>query len=135
MAKPKSDKPKKKYSNDLFSALNWITKKSYNDVTDIVWPNPYMINRWLTMVSGSYAQVVNATSNRWSNQTPISKEAADLAKFFRTILPKSGGFYQYIKKGEGKETEIDDLELTANNMEMSQRELKYYHSTLAEIKN
>lgn len=135
MAKPKSDKPKKKYSNDLFSALNWITKKSFNDVTDIVWPNPYMINRWLTMVSGSYAQIVNATSNRWSNQTPISKEPADLAKFFRIILPKSGGFYQYIKKGSEKEKEIDDLELTANNMEMSQRELKQYYETLDILSN
>ncbi len=131
----KTDKPKKKYSNDLFTALNWITKKSSIATDDVIWPNPYMINRWLTMVSGNYAQIINATSNRWSNQTPISKEPFELAKFFRVILPKSGGFYKYIKKGDDKETEIEDLELTATNMELSQRELKQYHSTLAQINN
>jgi hypothetical protein len=123
---------KKNYSSDLFSYLDWILKKNRKDLDHENLPYPFIVNRWLSMADPNIAQIVNATTNRWINVDGIAKDSLSLAKFMRTILPKSLKRVLYIKKPISEKDNVD-FSNYAKSMQLSKREIEIYEKTLAEL--
>ena len=88
--------------------------------------NQYMINRWTSMYSPNMAILVNNTTN-WLYSTFETKQ--QFYKFVLSIFPKVGRKrIHYIKKiKQDKEEELENLELIAQRLELSQREIKSYY--------
>lgn len=125
---------KPQYKDDLFPYLNWILKKSSKTPEEHSIPSIFITNRWLSMADNSLAQIVNVTFNRWMYKTPLSKENFLAGKFYKTLLPKISCKLSYIKKASSKSKEEDsDANIIANNMELSQREINLYNSTLEQL--
>lgn len=124
---------KKRYSDNLFDCLNWILKKTIKDLSTTQLPSCFIINRWLSMVDKSTAQIVNATTNRWVNKTETYKNSLFLCQFYKTLLPKYTGRINYIKKSQ-KESSISEEPLNFSQLEISQREIDLYNRTLDEMK-
>lgn len=88
--------------------------------------NPYMINRWVSMYSDETCQVVNATAN-WLH--PVFETKTEHYKFMTQILPVyKKRFIQYIKRSK-QDQDVDrdeqNVDLLANGLELSTREVKY----------
>jgi len=115
----------------IFDILNDIlfTKKGnlLKNVDEESSFNNYMINRWISMHSPSLAIVINNTSNwLWS----VFETKQDYYKFINTIIPRvSRKRIHYIKKTkpEDKPKELENVELLAKRLELSQREIKSYY--------
>ena len=115
----------------IFDILNDIlfTKKGnlLKNVDEESSFNNYMVNRWVSMYSPSLAIVINNTSNwLWS----VFETKQDYYKFINTIIPRvSRKRIHYIKKvkPEDKPKEIENVELLAKRLELSQREIKSYY--------
>ena len=115
----------------IFDILNDIlfTKKGnlLKNVDEESSFNNYMVNRWVSMYSPSLAIVINSTSNwLWS----VFETKQDYYKFINTIIPRvSRKRIHYIKKvkPEDKPKEIENVELLAKRLELSQREIKSYY--------
>jgi glutaredoxin 2 len=125
---------KKKYNDNLFECLDWILKKTLKDPSTIQMPSSFIVNRWLSMVDSSFAQIVNATSNRWLNKTDLYKNSLFAAQFYRIILPKYTGRLSYIKKKQKENTQTEESNFNTQ-LEMSQREIDLYNQTLDEMKS
>lgn len=126
---------KKKYSDEIFTKLDWVLKKkgkvpNFNNKISY-----FLFNRWLSMSDTSVAQIVNATTNRWNTQKcEIGNESFFLV-FFKNILPKINKNFVYIKKtfNEKQEETEQNLENLQNLLEISKRELKFYEKAIAEM--
>lgn len=125
---------KKKYNDNLFECLDWILKKTLKDPSTIQMPSSFIVNRWLSMADSSFAQIVNATSNRWLNKTDLYKNSLFVAQLYRIILPKYTGRLSYIKKKQKESTQIEESNFHTQ-LEMSQREIDLYNQTLDEMKS
>ena len=94
--------------------------------------NNYMVNRWVSMYSPSLAIVINNTGNwLWS----VFETKQDYYKFINTIIPRvSRKRIHYIKKvkPEDKPKELENVELLAKRLELSQREIKSYYEYSSE---
>lgn len=94
--------------------------------------NNYMVNRWISMHSPSLAIVINNTGNwLWS----IFETKQEYYKFINTIIPcVARKRIHYIKraKPEDKPKEIENIELIAKRLELSQREIKSYYEYSSE---
>lgn len=94
--------------------------------------NNYMVNRWISMHSPSLAIVINNTGNwLWS----IFETKQEYYKFINTIIPRvAKKRIHYIKraKPEDKPKEIENIELIAKRLELSQREIKSYYEYSSE---
>ena len=120
----------------IFDILNDIlfTKKGnlLKNVDEESSFNNYMVNRWVSMYSPSLAIVINSTSNwLWS----VFETKQDYYKFINTIIPRvSRKRIHYIKKvkPEDKPKEIENIQLLAKILELSQREIKSYYEYSSE---
>ena len=124
---------KPQYKDDLFPYLNWILKKTSKTPENNI-PSIFITNRWLSMADNSLAQIVNVTFNRWCFKSLMFKENFLAGKFYRTLLPKLNSKFSYIKKSVSKNNTDDaDTSTIAKNMELSQREINIYNSTLEQL--
>lgn len=86
---------------------------------------PFLINRWGSFYSKELCNLINITTNRFSNFT---KEEHYL--FLYNMLPKNKFLkIDYIKKkGKEKENtkEDDNILMLAKNLELSKREINQY---------
>ena len=91
--------------------------------------NSYMVNRWISMYSPQHATLVNLTSNRLY---PVLSTKEFSYKFLLNVIPKSRPFrINYIKKSKSeKNTKSDTVEILANNLELSKREINVYINQL-----
>ena len=114
----------------IFDILNDIlfTKKGnlLQNVDDEAAFNNYMINRWISMYSPNLAVVINNTTN-WMHSVFETKQ--QYYKFISTIIPKvKRRHIPYIKKSKKDDVDgIENLELIAKRLELSQREIKSYY--------
>lgn len=118
--------------SNFFPYLNYILKKE-KKAPDIPKYCSFMSNRWLSMASNSIAQIVNVTSNRWSN----FRESFDdeiITKFYFSVIPKHFKRIEYIKKStRHDEDSVENIEYLSNSMELSRKEIEKYHKTLEEL--
>ena len=114
----------------IFDILNDIlfTKKGnlLQNVDDEAAFNNYMINRWVSLYSPNLAIVINSTTN-WLYSIFETKQ--DYYRFVSKVLPKvKYKHIPYIKKvKEDNTTDLDNVELLAKRLELSQREIKSYY--------
>ena len=90
--------------------------------------NPYMINRWISMYSPQMSVLINNTTNKYYS---IFHTKRDNYKFLVSFLPKSRPYrISYIKKGDkGKNDMVEVIKVLAKNLELSEREIRYYISS------
>lgn len=119
----------KKYSTDIFAFLNWILKKNNTPLPENC-PSPFIINRWLSMADPSVAYVINLTFNKWLYKTDLIKESNLIYKFYKCLLPRFNKRIFYLKKTTAEKEDVENLSELAISMEISQRELLQYSSTL-----
>lgn len=86
---------------------------------------PYMVTRWLSFYSKSQATIANEILNRYAG---VFTDKYDTYKFYSNIIPKMPfKKISYIKKNKVDTTkEVEHLDLVANNLNISVRELKEY---------
>ena len=88
--------------------------------------SPYMINRWVSMYSDETCDIVNSTVN-WMHPVFVTK--TEHYNFMSRVLPVyRKRFIQYIKrpkKSDEPDDEEQNVELLANGLELSKREVKY----------
>jgi hypothetical protein len=113
--------------NNLFDFLDYVLKNSDKLPKDYK-PPTFLINRWISMANPAFAKIINLTTNRWC----IHNLEFDIAKLYRTVLPKYGKRISYIKK-DSKEKDYDEDLNTALLMECSQREINLFKETLADL--
>lgn len=85
---------------------------------------PYLINRWGSMLNSDIAKIINYTSN---TLFPILDRKIDHYRFLKFILPQSRySKIKYIKKN--KQTTDNDAIVTkiSKNVELSKREVNLY---------
>jgi len=118
--------------NNIFEFLDWCLKKRGNEPIDENTITGFMFNRWLSMSDNDVAKIVNVTHNRWG-KIYDNHDFLQMARFYKTILPKITTRTTYLKKPPAKvEKENDDLAI-CQGMEISLREKKIYDRMLAEI--
>jgi hypothetical protein len=85
---------------------------------------PYMINRWVSMVSDTHATLINNTVN-WLY--PALEHKQQHYVLLHNILPRVGWKRVTYHKKVKKETTDEDvnIERLANALELSKREVKY----------
>lgn len=85
----------------------------------------YLFQRWLTMCSPKVATTINETSNRLFYNL---QDNENWYKFFMIALPKDRyKKLNYIKKAKKEKVNIDkeeEMNILANQMEISKREIK-----------
>lgn len=94
----------------------------------------FMLNRWASMHSPIYAEIINATSNKYLTTLQQKDDQFD---FLYHVIPKSSrkkiNYIKKVKKTEKKtekkkkEDEIDKVKLFAKNKELSVREITLYN--------
>jgi hypothetical protein len=87
--------------------------------------NLYMLNRWCSMYSPDMAQIINETTNRYKEIFSLKQ---DQYNYLFNILPRvKKKRINYIKKVKSEEEKEDEnILIIANNLEISQREIKEY---------
>lgn len=125
---------KKIHNDELFNTMDWILKKKTSDpISDERLPQPFILNRWLSMVDSSIAQIINSTTNRWMFEKSICSDKILLGKFYKKLLPKTSKRYSYIKKSTKENTNQNTKDLIKIE-EISNKEFEIYKKTLAELK-
>lgn len=95
--------------------------------------SPFMVNRWVSMYSPDMANVVNETTNRYSN---IFENKKDLFNFYVSILPKVNfKRISYIKKNTKEDKDIENIELMAKAQQTSQRDIESKIQLVALLKD
>jgi hypothetical protein len=117
----------------LFECLDWILKKTIKDESFLKFPNIYLLNRWLSMSHYSIAQIINATTNRWSRQINEEEYVKTIARFYRFLLPRYTNHIKYIKKSL-KNSTLTETDNFKDPMEISQREINLYNKLVEELK-
>ena len=114
------------YINDILytkSGKSLKKKESYSDF------QPYMVQRWISMHSGSNARILAMTTNKIYKALDNSKQ---WYKLFLTTIPKSKfKRYKYIKKvskqNKTKNFGMEEaIELVASQKHISKREVRAY---------
>lgn len=114
----------------IFDCLNDIlfTKrgKLLQNIDDESSFNQYMINRWISMYSPATATLINNTCN-WLYSAFETKQ--QYYRFVSAVIPKLNfKRIHYIKKKKPENTEeLENVELLAKRLEISQREIKSYY--------
>lgn len=110
---------------DFISSVLFTKKKNcLNTVDEEGEFSPYMLNRWCSM----YSQTTATFSNIVNKYLGVFDNKKDLYNLFVAVMPKvSSRRISYIKKvKEEKKEENNDIEMLANNLELSQREINQY---------
>jgi len=115
--------------NNIFDYVNAILHNKdgsiFSNVDDESTFNGYMINRWLSMYSPEIANMVNQTSNKYTN---IFNTKQDYFNFYVSVFPQlKQKRINYIKKAKAEKEEKEDekILLIAKNLECSQREVVF----------
>ena len=85
-----------------------------------------MMNRWVSMYSPQMATIINYTTNIYYS---VINSKRDHLKFMLNVIPKSKIYrINYIKKKKvTKDNDISDIvKYLAEQLELSEREIKYY---------
>ena len=124
---------KKPQNDELFQIMDWVLKKKGSDpISDERMPQPFVLNRWLSMVDPSIAHIINATTNRWILVQGMCSDKLALGKFYKKLLPKTNKKYSYIKKPSKEKAEEEKAEFIKME-EISNREFELYKKTLADL--
>jgi len=109
--------------NDVLHTKRGNLLKNIDDESNL---NQFMINRWCSMYSDTLTTIINSTVNRLGS---IFETKQQYYKFVLSVLPRvSRKRIHYIKKNkEDKKEEIENLDLIAKTLELSQREIKSYY--------
>jgi len=95
--------------------------------------SPFMVNRWVSMYSPEMANVVNETTNRYSN---IFENKKELFNFYVSVLPKvKFKRIAYIKKNTKDGKDIENIELMAKTQQTSERDIKHKIELVALLKS
>lgn len=115
-------------NNSIFDVINWIFKTSTKQPN---WENisPYIVNRWISMASNDFCNVINLTSNRWL----VKNQNIPYFKFYKQILPKHKRKITYIKKTKFEEMNLENIKDIANNKELSCREIIFLEKQLEQF--
>lgn len=112
----------------LFETISWITKSNRNK-PDQQFEFTFILNRWLSMATFEYAQIINVTGNRWLKVL----KTFPFNDFYKNILPKyTVGKIDYLKKG-AKNLEDVDYKTLSENMECSVKDIIFLEKALEEI--
>jgi len=86
---------------------------------------PFLINRWCSMLNKQTCQIVNTTTN---TMYQVFENKTDHYKFLHYVIPRERfKRINYIKKIKPeKQQQDDDTKLIAKNMQLSTREIKIY---------
>lgn len=85
---------------------------------------PFLINRWCSMLNKQTCQIVNITTN---TMYQVFENKSDHYKFLHYIIPRERfKRINYIKKNKSEKQQDDDTKLIAKNMQLSTREIKLY---------
>lgn len=108
----------------LKNVLSTKQKDLFSDIESESVFSPYMLNRWLSMYSSKMVQ----PCSRINKYGSVFTDKKQNLRLFQNLIPKSPvKKISYIKKvKETKAKEIENLALIAQNMELSQREVKSY---------
>lgn len=117
-------------NNKLFDVLNWILKKKSN-ISDFDDVSCYIVNRWLTMASNDFCNIINLTSNRWLTKN----KDIPYFNFYKAILPKHNRKIDYIKKTKIEDVDISEIKNLAENKEVSIKEIIFLEKQLEEFKS
>jgi hypothetical protein len=116
--------------NTLFTHINNIIHFKKRGDVDLVDSDPsynnYMMNRWISMYSPQMATIINYTTNIYYS---IINSKSDHLKLMLNVIPKSKIYrINYIKKKKvTKDNDINDIiKYLAEQLELSEREIKYY---------
>jgi hypothetical protein len=113
----------------IFDFINDILFQKKGDKLDDIESesqyNSYMINRWISMYSPQMAQLINLTSNKLYSAFPTKRHNY---RFLVHFLPKTGfKRTNYIKKiSKDKKDTDNSINILARNLELSEREIRYY---------
>ena len=117
----------------IFDHLNDILftkERNLSNIDDEQEYNQYMINRWISMYSPHMALTINNTTN-WLY--PVMEEKSAHYRFLHSILPRvQRKHINYIKKSQETSEEDNNLDLLAQKLELSKREVKYFIDNLHE---
>jgi len=108
----------------IASVLFTKEKTCLNSVDEESNFSPYMLNRWCSM----YSKTTATFSNILNRYIGIFEDKKDLYSLFVAVMPKvTSKRIFYIKKTkEEKKEENSDIKMLANNLELSEREIKQY---------
>ena len=86
---------------------------------------PFLINRWCSMLNNTTANVINTTVNTFF---PVFENKHDHYKFLHYILPRSRFTrINYIKKRKEHQTDSQEIiKKMAKRLELSHREINLY---------
>jgi len=119
---------------DFISSVLFTKKKTcLNTVDEEGEFSPYMLNRWCSM----YSQSTATFSNILNKYLGVFENKKDIYSLFVAVMPKvSSKRISYIKKvKEEKREENNDIEMLANNLELSQREIAEYIAIKEKMSN
>lgn len=126
--------------NTIFDYINAVLHSKdntvFSNVDDESTFSAYMINRWISMYSPEMANLVNQTTNKYTN---IFNTKQDQFNFFVSVYPRlRQKRIPYVKKAKTEKVKEDEeadlvLALIAKNRECSQREIKMFKEMVAII--
>lgn len=94
----------------------------------------YMLNRWCSMYSTDIASIINESTNLYGKSFSTRQEQYEYAlNIFPRVKRKKIDYIK--KKKEEKSEESSDIPIIAQNMEISQREVKEYIDFLENTSN
>ena len=117
---------------NIFEQLDDIVNKKQNKLAENLEDEsefvPFMAQRWLSMHSPHYAEILNVSSNRaWRS---LGNDKQLWYKYFISIIPRGNSkHFRYIKKAsKSPHKKIDDdiITMLAERLEVSKREIKLY---------
>ena len=96
---------------------------------------PFLINRWCSMLNKQTCQIVNTTTN---TMYQVFENKTDHYKFLHYIVPRERfKRINYIKKNKEKlktnDETIDNITRLAKNLQLSKRETKMYINQLEQL--
>lgn len=85
---------------------------------------PFLINRWCSMLNKPTAAIINSTSNTLFQ---VLENKGDHYKFLHYILPRSRFTrISYIKKNKTPDPDKPVIKMLAKKLELSEREINLY---------
>ena len=112
------------YLNDLLFTKRGQPPDNIDEESNF---NMYMTNRWISMYSPNLAIIINSTTN-WLGG--IFNTKSEYYKFVKCIISRVNRkriHYIKKKKPDAPEEEVDNIQLIAKRLELSQREIKSYY--------
>jgi hypothetical protein len=131
-------------SDNFFKNLDFVLKKKgVLETEESNLPSQFITNRWISMVDGTCANILNLTTNRWLTKKGLCSLKYDNLRLLKKIIPQNTRNIKYIQKQKNVAPKnenfnnIDDVLHTDDNMrihlEISNREILEYKKLLADF--